>query len=304
MRKLEKKYKPFWQLYIFLLLPVIYVVLFRYVPMAGVQLAFRDYDILGGIWNSEWVGMENFTKFFNSYQFERVITNTLRLSIYSIAIGFPFPIIFALLLNTITNLKFKKIVQTITYMPHFISIVVLVGMLVQVFNINQGLYGRLHMLFTGVKATDLFASTSGFTNLYIWSGVWQDFGWSSILYLAALTAVSPELHEAAEIDGATRLQRIFHVDLPALLPTIIIMLILRTGSVMNVGFEKVYLMQNDLNIAASEVISTYEYKRGLASGNTDFSLATAIGLFNSSINLVLLLIVNTISSKVNETSLW
>lgn len=222
----------------------------------------------------------------------------------SIAIGFPFPIIFALLLNTIENLRFKKAVQTITYMPYFISTVVLVGIMMQVFNVNYGLYGQIYKLFTGEKATDLFASANGFVNLYTWSGVWQDFGWSSIMYLAALASVPQEQHEAAMVDGATRLQRIIHVDFPAILPTIVIMLILRTGSVMNVGFEKTFLMQNDLNLTVSEVISTYEYKRGLGYGGTDFSLSTTIGLFNSTINLLLLTIVNFISRKLGDTSLW
>ena len=303
--KLRKKYANWWQLYLFLLIPLAYIIIFKYIPMAGVQLAFRKYKILDGIWGSKWVGMKNFNKFFNSYQFSLVLTNTLKLSAYSIFVGFPFPIIFALLLNTVENMHFKKAVQTITYMPHFISMVVLVGMILQVFNPNYGIYGKLVTAITGQKATDLMATGSGFTNIYIWSGVWQDFGWGSIMYLAALTAVSSELHEAAQIDGATRWQRVLHVDLPAILPTVTIMLIMRTGSVMSIGFEKVYLKQNDLNIAASEVISTYEYKRGLANaGATDFSLSTAIGLFNSSINMVLLIVVNAISRKVSETSLW
>lgn len=305
MNKFKKKYRNYWQLYIFLIIPIVYVILFKYIPMAGVQLAFRRYNIKGGIWESPWVGFDNFKRFFNSYQFERVLKNTLSLSVLSIMVGFPFPIVFALLLNTVNNLKYKKLVQTVTYVPHFISMVVLVGMMMQVFNPNYGLYGKLTTAVTGERASDLFASTSGFRNLYIWSGVWQGFGWNSIMYLAALTSVSPELHEAAEIDGASRFQRIRYVDFPAIVPTIIIMLILQTGMVMNIGFEKVFLMQNDLNISASEVISTYEYKRGLASGGaSDFSLSTAIGLFNSTINLILLGTVNAISRRVNETSLW
>lgn len=308
MGQLDKrrvKYKRYWQLYVFLILPLIYVILFRYIPMAGIQLAFRRYDINGGIWGSRWVGFDNFRRFFNSYQFQRVISNTLYLSAMSIVLGFPFPIIFALLLNTVNHMKFKKVVQTITYVPHFISMVVLVGMMIQVFNPSYGLFGRVYTFFTGVRAPDLFATAGGFRNLYIWSGIWQGFGWGSIMYLAALTSVSPELHEAAQIDGASRLKRILYVDFPAIVPTIIIMLILQTGTVMNIGFEKIFLMQNDLNISASEVISTYEYKRGLASGGaSDFSLSTAIGLFNSTVNLLLLGTVNAISRRVNNTSLW
>lgn len=305
LRSLRKKYGPWWQLYVFLLIPVVYLLIFKYAPMFGLQLAFKKYKLSQGIWGSEWVGMKNFMKFFNSYQFSRVIKNTLTLSFYSIFVGFPFPIIFALLLNSVENERLKKTVQTITYMPHFISTVVLVAMIIKVFNPNYGLYGQLAKMLTGTTPPDLLASGAGFTHLYVWSGIWQNFGWDSIMYLAALTAVDPALHEAAQIDGASRLQRIWHVDIPAILPTITIMLIMRAGSIMSVGFEKVYLMQNDLNLAASEIISTYEYKRGLASGGaSDFSLSTAIGLFNSSINLLLLVIVNLIAGKVSENSLW
>lgn len=304
-RPRRKKWASWWQLYVFLLIPLVYLIIFKYVPMAGLQLAFKKYKMAQGIWGSKWVGMENFTKFFNSYQFSRVITNTLTLSFYSIFVGFPFPILFALLLNSVENAALKKSVQTITYMPHFISTVVLVGMIIKVFNPNYGIYGQLAKLLTGEVPKDLLATGSGFTHLYVWSGIWQNFGWDSIMYLAALTAVDPALHEAAQIDGASRLQRIRHIDIPAILPTVTIMLIMRTGSIMSVGFEKVYLMQNDLNLAASEIISTYEYKRGLASGGaSDYSLSTAIGLFNSSINLLLLVIVNYISGKVSENSLW
>lgn len=305
LQRLKKKYANYWQLYLFLLVPVIYIILFKYIPMAGLQIAFKKYKLGLGIWDSPWVGLNNFRKFFNSYQFKRVIVNTLRLSLYSIFIGFPFPILFALLLNTVERERFKKTVQTITYMPHFISTVVLVGMIVKAFNPNNGIYGILCKAITGIVPQDPNGTGTGFTNLYVWSGIWQNFGWDSIMYLAALTAVDPSLHEAAQIDGASRWQRVCHIDFPAILPTITIMLILRAGSVMSVGFEKVYLMQNDLNLSASEIISTYEYKRGLASGgNSDFSLSTAIGLFNSSINLVLLIIVNWISGKVSENSLW
>lgn len=305
LQRLKKKYANYWQLYLFLLIPVIYIVLFKYIPMAGLQIAFKKFKLGLGIWGSPWVGLKNFQKFFNSYQFERVILNTLRLSLYSIFIGFPFPILFALLLNTVERKRLRKTVQTITYMPHFISTVVLVGMIIKVFNPNNGIYGIICKAISGTVPQDPNGTGAGFTNLYVWSGIWQNFGWDSIMYLAALTAVDPSLHEAAQVDGASRWQRVCHIDFPAILPTVTIMLILRAGSVMSVGFEKVYLMQNDLNLHASEIISTYEYKRGLAAGgNADYSLSTAIGLFNSSINLVLLVLVNWISGKVSETSLW
>ena len=306
LKALKKKYAPWWQLYVFLLLPVAFIIIFKYIPMAGVQLAFRSYSPLGGIWNSAWVGFDNFNKFFNSYQFQRVIVNTLRIACYSIFVGFPFPIIFALMLNTVEVFRFKKTVQTLTYMPHFISTVVIVGMMMQIFNPTIGIVPKFIELISGSKMGDIFASPMGVIHLYVWSDVWQGFGWGSIMYLAALTAVNPELHEAAQIDGATRFQRICHIDIPAILPTITIMLILRMGSMMNVGFEKVFLMQNQLTLQTSEVISTYEYKRsfGNTTGGADYSLSTAIGLFNSIINLILLVTVNFISGKVSENSLW
>ena len=301
---IKKKYSNWWQLYVFLILPLAYIIIFKYIPMYGIQIAFRDYTHRGGISGSEWVGLEQFVKFFNSAKAQVIITNTLRLSVYSIIVEFPFPILFALLLNTIEKTGYKKTVQTITYMPHFISTVVLVGMIMQLFNGTLGIFTKFLKFLTGSKI-DVLASGSGFVHLYTWSGVWQGFGWGSIMYLAALTSTSVDQHEAAQIDGATRWQRVLHVDLPAIIPTITIMLILRMGSVMSIGFEKSYLMQNDLNIAASEVISTYEYKIGLANaGSTDYSRSAAIGLFNSVINMALLFVVNRISDKVSQTSLW
>jgi putative aldouronate transport system permease protein len=240
--------------------------------------------------------------------FERVLSNTIRLSLYTLIASFPVPILFALALNTVTNAPFKKTVQTLTYMPHFISTVVLVSMVIKIFNPLNGLYGKAFALLGGVgTAPDLLASPNAFVHMYVWSGIWQEFGWNSIIYIAALASVSPELHEAAEIDGATRLQRVVHVELPAIIPTATIMFILSFGRVMSVGFEKVYLMQNDLNLRMSEVISTYTYKVGLGSaigGKTDYPYATAIGVFNSAINMVLVLLMNAITRRLGETSLW
>lgn len=304
--KLRRNWKHIcqdWRLYMFLLIPVAYIIIFSYVPMLGIQIAFKKYTVAGGIWGSEWVGFKHFIKFFNSYQFERVIKNTLLISAYSIICGFPFPILFALMANTINSARFKKISQTIVNLPHFISVVVLVSMVNQVFGSRTGLYGALGQLITGQYPPDLFAEAGNFVHFYIWSGVWQEFGWGAIIYIAALTNVSPDLHEAAQIDGASRVQRVWHIDLPSILPTIIIMLILRMGKVMSIGFEKVFLMQNSLNLSHSEVISTYVYKVGLT-GRTDFSYSTAINLFNSIINLILITSVNWISGKVGETSLW
>jgi len=305
LTKVKRELQRNWQLYLFLVLPIVYITIFAYVPMFGVQLAFKKFDYNLGIWGSPWVGFANFQKFFSNYMFERVMTNTLRISIEGTVAGFPIPIIFALGLNCMYHPKYKRVCQTITYMPHFISTVVMVGILKQVFHPRVGLYGNIYTMFTGTIATDLFAMPEAFDALYILSGVWQGFGWGSILYLAALSGVSPELHEAAQIDGANRMQRVWHVDVPAIMPTIIITLILNVGSILGVGFEKIYLMQSDLNLRVSEVISTYVYKRGLGSGgNSDYAFSTAVGLFNNIVNLVLLITVNWVAGKVSETSLW
>jgi putative aldouronate transport system permease protein len=296
--------KQHWQMYLFLLLPVLFLLIFRYYPMLGAQIAFKKFRSSLGIWGSPWVGVDNFIKFFRSYQFRRVLSNTVVLSVYQLIAGFPFPIIFALLLNTLTNRYYKRIIQTVTYLPYFISIVVLVGIMLQFFNPIFGIYGKLANFISGRPATDLFGKAAVFPHLYVWSGVWQNMGWNSIIYLAALSAVSPELHEAGKIDGMSRFMRMVHIDFPAILPTITVLLILNFGRIMNLGFEKIWLMQNSLNLARSEVISTYVYKVGLAVGGGDFSYATAIGLFNSAINLVLIATVNKICQRIGGNSLW
>ena len=293
-----------WQLFLFLLIPVIWVLIFNYAPMVGIQIAFRKYKIRDGIWGSRWVGLANFTKFFGSYQFQRVLVNTMRVSLYSLAAGFPLPIVLALCMNALTNQRYKKFIQTLTYIPHFISTVVMVGMLMQIFNSNTGLYGRLGWLFTGQRPEDILSQASVFPHMYVWSGVWQGMGWSSIIYMAALSSVDASLHEAAEIDGASRFQRCIYIDFPCILPTATILLIMNAGNIMSVGFEKVFLMQNSLNLSTSEVISTYVYKVSLTASGSDFSYGTAIGLFNSVINLMLLVIVNFISKRLTENSLW
>jgi len=304
-RRIYVAWKRDWQLYLFMLLPVAFIVIFHYYPMLGLQLAFRKYTAKGGMWGSKWVGLANITKFLNSYQFERVVSNTVILSVYGLACTTIIPVCFALLLNTIEKARFKKICQTIVNLPHFISIVVLVGILNQVFNNRVGLYGILVMNATGAYPADLFGQLGTFRHMYIWSGVWQNFGWNSIIYIATLAGVDMQLHEAAQIDGASRVQRIWHVDLPHLKPTIITLFIMAMGNIMSVGFEKAFLMQNSLNLEHSELISTYVYRIGLSGETkTDFSYATAIGLFNSVVNLVLVLTANTISRKVSETSLF
>ncbi len=297
---LVKHFKRDWQLHMLILIPVIYMLIFHYYPMYGAQIAFRDYRAKLGITGSEWVGFKWFEKFLTNYNFKQVLSNTVVLSLYDIAVSFPMPIILALLLNTIKNEKFKKFVQSVTYIPHFISIIVLVSMFNSIFSPMSGLYGSLYRLFGGEGyPTDFRAMDYTFRHIYVWTGIWQDIGWNTIIYTAALAAVSPDHHEAAQIDGATRLQRIFHVDLPAIMPTICIMLILRCGSVMSVGFEKTYLMQSTLNLPVSEVISTYVYKVGMGKAS-DFSYGAAVGLFNSVINCTILLFVNWITKKLSD----
>ena len=294
-----------WQLYLFLLLPLTYIVIFEYIPMGGLIIAFQDYSARKGIWNSEWIGFDNFIRFFKSYEFQRVLKNTIILSAYNIMASFPIPILFALMLNSLNSERFKKITQTIVNMPHFISVTVMVGILMNLLHSRVGLYGMIGEKLTGAYPSDLFSSPTAFRHLYVWSGIWQNFGWSSIIYMAALSNVDPQFHEAAQVDGASRLQRIIHIDFPCIVPTVIIQLILSVGRVMSIGFEKVFLMQNSLNMSASSIISTYVYSIGLAAGGRpNFSYATAIGMFNSVINLILITSVNKISRKVSETSLW
>jgi len=305
-KSLWKRAAENWQMYLFLLIPIIWLLIFKYYPMYGAQIAFRKYAVRSGITGSPWVGMANFTKFFNSVYFGRTVGNTLFLSLYSMAIGFPLPIFFALLLNSVRNRRWKSAIENVAYMPHFISAVVMVGILKRVLDLNSGLISNLWLILTGSKMTNnLFLGDANFQHLYVWSGVWQGTGWGSVIYMAALSSVDPEQHEAATIDGASRWQRLFHIDLPAIIPTITITLILRCGQIMNIGFDKAFLMQNDTNLAASEVISTYVYKVGLTNaGGNNLSYSTAIGLFNSVVNLVMISIVNFISNRVNGSGLW
>lgn len=304
-KPLGYRLREHWQLYVFLLLPVAYLIIFCYVPMAGLQLAFKKFNIGLGIWGSPWVGFAQFQKFFSSYQFSRTITNTLTLSIYGLIASFPLPILLALLLNSLRSRRYKRVVQTVTYLPYFISTVVLVGMLTQILNPRTGLLANFYHMFIGAEEFPNFMANPGaFPHLYVWSGVWQTIGYSSIIYMAALASVDPELHEAAQIDGASRWKRVLHIDLPTIIPTASILLIMSAGRIMSVGFEKAYLMQNNLNMSASEVISTYVYKVGLAASVQDFSYATAIDLFNSVINMILMVFVNGLSSKMSHESLF
>lgn len=288
-----------WQLHLLILVPITYVLIFYYIPMYGAQIAFRDYRPRYGITGSEWVGLKWFKKFFNNYKFWDILINTLRISFYSLA-TFPLPVVFALMLNAVPRERFKKVTQTISYMPHFISVVIVVTILDIILSPINGVYGVFYRLLGGVGiARDFRADSNAFVHMYIWSGVWQTLGWNTIIYTAALSAVSQEHHEAAMLDGATRLQRMIHVDLPAIMPTVGITLIMRCGSIMAVGFEKVYLMQRTTNISVSEIISTHVYKVGMGS-TLDMSYAAAIGLFNSLVNCIMLITVNWISKKVSQ----
>ena len=304
LARFKKQYGNNWQLYLMLLLPVIWLFIFCYLPMTGIQIAFKDFKIRQGIWGSPWVGFENFERFFTSYQFTRVLKNTLLISLYSLVASFPLPIVLALSLNVVRRAAYKKFVQMVTYIPHFISVIVIVGMILQMFNSRIGLYGTVYTALTGQQAPDILSKASAFPHLYVWSGVWQEVGWGSIIYLSALSAVDPALHEAAIVDGASRFKRVLVLDLPTVLPTATIMLIMNAGRIMTIGFEKVYLMQNDLNLTTSEIISTYVYKVSLGPTGGDFSLGAAIGLFNSVINLILILLVNAVTKRMGGTSLW
>ncbi len=286
-----------------LLLPVTYVIIFNYVPIYGVQIAFRDFRAVDGILGSEWIGFEQFAKFFGNPKFEILLTNTLVISLYQLIIGFPIPIILALLINSCTSSRFKKTVQMVTYAPHFISVVVLVGIMFQVFNTKFGVVNMIIEMFGG-ESIMFMGDAEYFRHIYVWSDVWQNTGWGAIIYIAALSSVDPSLHEAAIVDGAGKFKRILHIDIPSIMPTIVTLLILRSGQIMNVGFEKVFLMQTPTNLQTSEIISTYVYEIGLNSSFPDYSYSTAIGLFNSVINIALIVLVNQISRKISDNSLW
>lgn len=295
-----------WQLYLLILVPTIYIVIFYYGPMYGLQIAFRDFRPLKGITGSDWVGLQWFEKFLTNPDFKEIFMNTIVLSLYSLVVGFPLPIIFALALNAVRGKKFKKVVQNVSYMPHFISLTVAVSIVNMVLSPVNGIYGSLYSLFGGSGYPVDFRSTAGaFRHIYVWSGIWQGLGWGSIIYLSALSAVSPELHEAAKIDGASRFKRVLYVDFPTIVPTAAIMLIMRCGSIIGVGFEKAYLMQTNLNLGTSEVISTYVYKNGMKNFR-NFSYGTAVSLFETVLNLILLIAANKLSKRLsdNEVSLF
>ncbi|MGZ0152905.1 ABC transporter permease [Kribbella sp. WER1] len=290
-----------WTLYLLMVVPLIWFAVFKYVPMSNAVLAFKSYNVVKGIWGSPWIGSQNFELFFHNPVFWTLVKNTFVLSVYTVAASFPLAIVLALALNEARQGLFKRTVQLVTYAPYFISTVVVVSMTILVLSPRLGIVNE-GLGFFGVSAIDFLGNPDYFRHIYVWSDVWQTTGYSAVIYLAALAGIDPALHEAAKVDGAGRLRRIMHVDLPGIMPTAVIILVLAVGNIMAIGFEKAFLLQNPLNLSQSEIIATYVYKTGLL--NADFSMATAVGLFNSVINLVLLLVVNTVAKRITGNGLW
>ena len=281
-----------WQLHLMILLPFAYLLLFHYAPMYGLQIAFRHYSPKGGITNSDWVGFGQFADFFSYYLWGNLIWNTLALSLYQILAGFPIPVVLALVIHVNTYKGLKKVAQNVSYIPHFISVVIMVGILNTVLNPISGMLGAYSRLTGTDYMSDIRGSNTAFRHLYVWSGIWQTAGWSTIIYVSALSAVPDELHEAAKLDGASRLRRVWSVDLPT---------IMRFGSVMSVGYQKAYLMQNSANLQVSEIISTYVYKKGLAANN--LSYGSAVGLMNSVVNTTMVVVVNWITNRLTDNEM-
>lgn len=300
-KPLAKKLRENRDLWLFCLPGLITTFIFSYIPIYGLQIAFRRFSAKKGIWDSAWVGFDQFTRYFDSPYFWPTLINTFVLSLYALIASFPIPILLALCLNSFRHKRYRKIIQTVTYAPNFISTVVMAGMLLLFLSPSVGFVNEILGMF-GIAPVNFMGDKTLWRHIYVWSGVWQGTGWSSVIYFAALAGVSPELHEAATVDGATKIQRIRYIDFPSILPTATIMLILACGSILSVGFEKVFLLQNDLNLSVSEVISTYTYKVGLI--QNDMSYSAAVGLFNSLVNCILLLLVNKAADKLSGTSLF
>lgn len=288
-----KRIGKYWQLYLMLLTPVVITIIYKYIPMYGIQIAFRDYKASRGMWGSDWVGLQWFQRFFSSPNCMRMIKNTVLLSLYGLLWSFPIPIILALMINQLRFKKFKRSIQTILYAPHFISIMVVCGMLRVFLSPSGGLIN----LIAGTNI-DFLSEASAFRTIYIASGIWQDAGWGIIIYMATLATVDASQYEAAKIDGASMFQRIRYIDIPALIPQMVLMLIMSASSLMNVGFEKVFLLQTDLNKATSDVIAVYVYQQGIE--RAKYSYSTAVGLFNTVVNVILLIAVNKITKKISE----
>lgn len=290
-----------WELYLFIAPAFLYFLIFHYGPMYGIQIAFKNFIPTLGVTGSPWVGFDHFIRFFNSYYFWDLLWNTLSISLYELAIGFPLPIILALAFNEVKDSFFKRTVQTVTYAPHFISVVVMSGMIITFLSPSSGMIVNLVQAL-GFQSPQFLTDPAWFKTVYVLSGVWQSAGWGTIIYLAALSGVDPQLHEAAVVDGASRFKRILHINIPAIIPTITILLILNMGSILGVGFEKILLLQNPLNMGSSDVISTFVYRSGLV--DAQYSFSTAVGLFNSVVNAILLITVNQIARRTSENSLW
>ena len=300
MKTIKKELKNHWQLYLLIVFPILNVLFHQYGPMYGVQIAFRDYRPRNGIWGSEWVGLKWFQDFLSDPKFLEIFSNTVILAAYNVLVTFPLPIIFAILVNCINSKKYQGVVQNVTYMPHFISTTVLIGILQLVLSPVSGLYGAFFRLFGGQGyPVDFRAAASSFRHLYVWSGVWQNLGWESILYTSALSSVSMELHEAARIDGASRFKRVLHIDLPAIMPTIAIMFIMRASSLVGSDMEKAYLLQSNLNLTVSEVLSTHVFKKGLSS-IASYSYGAAVGMFNNVLGIILMVISNQVCKKLTD----
>lgn len=308
-REIKRKRKQYkrkmifqnWELYLLVLPLMLYIIVFAYFPMYGIQIAFKDFNPVDGIWGSDWVGFKHFIRFFDSYYFWDLIRNTVGISFYSLLAGFPIPIILALSLNEAKDGIFKRVVQTVTYAPHFISVVVMAGIIITFLTPSTGIVNYFIQAL-GFEPISFMTEPGWFKSVYVWSGVWQSAGWGTIIYLAALAGVDPQLHEAAIMDGASRWQRIWYINIPAITPTIVILLILDMGSFLSVGFEKILLLQNALNMESSDVISTFVYRVGLVEGQ--YSFGTAVDIFNAVINAILLITVNYIARKRTEASLW
>lgn len=300
-KRVQKVLKRDWQLLVLCALPVLYFIIFHYIPMYGVQIAFKDFKATDGIWGSAWVGFKHFRRFFASSQFVSLIKNTLGLSLLQILLGFPVPIILAIMLNQVKNQRFRKFAQSILYCPHFISIVVLAGMLYIFLSPRNGIVNTIIKMLGG-EAIFFLGEAKYFKLTFVISGIWQNAGWSAIIYIAALAGISPDLYEAAQVDGANKWQRIRHIDLPGIMPTIVMMLIMEIGKVMSLGFQKAYLLQNAQNLVASEIISTYIYKVGML--DAQYSYSAAVNLFNNVINIILLVTFNKLAKKLTDNSLW
>lgn len=309
-RPVRKKYRGWfsdiktnWQLYVLVLIPLLYIIIFKYVPMYGARIAFVNYMPRKGIMGSEPVGFAHFERFLKSPMFFTVIKNTLAISLYSLVLNIPFPIILAISLNYLKNKTFMKTVQMVTYLPHFLSTVIVVSLIQLMFNTHSGVVNNIINFLTGEKINFLGLSKY-FRSMYVWSGIWQGAGWSSILYISALAGVDPQLHEAAIIDGANKIKRIWHIDLPCILPTVSIMIIMNMGSILTVGFDKTYLMQNPTNLEISQVLSTYEYSIGIGGGIPSYSYPAAIGLWSAAVSFLLICVTNKISKVLSDTGLW